>query len=52
MNAFGQWMAMERCYRPEQLLNYGDLPMDYLLQTIVSGDEVSGSGIIELTCEF
>lgn len=40
MNAIYQWIVAERSYRPGQEQTYGDLPMDYLLQMITSGDQV------------
>ena len=41
LRAFDSWISSERCFQTGQpLSSYGDLPMDYLLQLIISGNQV------------
>jgi hypothetical protein len=42
VNAFAQWIGTELCYKPEMRRgqDFADLPMSYLLQIIISGDQV------------
>jgi hypothetical protein len=41
LRAFDAWISSERCFQTGLPLgSYGDLPMDYLIQLIISGNQV------------
>lgn len=41
LNAFFTWIGSERCFQTENSIDsYSDLPFDYLLQLIFSGNKV------------